>query len=331
MPSAGSNELYPRSGDWANCISPYLFAESIAQGRGRWRPSGFTTLDTTRRPAANREAIAEPCSGVVSRAKPAPPAKPRNSYSDHTPTLQRFDHAANHLWHSRTRRAPGVLDTTRRTAAYRAATHELCSRRRVEDGSLDLVRFGGVTLKRVRPVLSFKILANMPICFVSIFENIRGENAVYTPREGQGAVAIAAGVRAIRERRTLCALVGACDVKTHEFSFVSLQQLGVFNSWRRQGRGPIPSEGAAFLVLEDADRAVARGARIYARVRDCRFGVIGRNRSLHHTLSGLLSDLPCNSAPAIVAAGGGDAVIPEAEEHACCDAGLGIGAAVRLL
>jgi len=49
------------------------------------------------------------------------------------------------------------------------------------DGSLDLKRFGQIALRRVRPVLSFRILANMPICFVSIFENIRGQNAVYTP------------------------------------------------------------------------------------------------------------------------------------------------------
>ena len=36
-----------------------------------------------------------------------------------------------------------------------------------ENGRLDLEHFGSVTLKRVRPVLSFKLLANMPICFVS--------------------------------------------------------------------------------------------------------------------------------------------------------------------
>ena len=54
------------------------------------------------------------------------------------------------------------------------------------DGSLDLERFGQVALRRIRPVLSFKILANMPICFVSIFEGVRGPNSVYTPWEGQG-------------------------------------------------------------------------------------------------------------------------------------------------
>ncbi len=134
------------------------------------------------------------------------------------------------------------------------------------DGSLDLGRFGREALKRVRPVLSFKILANMPICFISIFEGIRGPNAVYTPWEGQGARAIAAGIMAIRSGRVQCALVGGCDAKAHALGFISLQQHGAFRSWRETGTGTVPGEGAAFLVLEDEEPARARGASIHARV-----------------------------------------------------------------
>ncbi len=134
------------------------------------------------------------------------------------------------------------------------------------DGKLDLEQFGREALKRVRPVLSFKILANMPICFVSIFEGIRGPNAVYTPWEGQGARAIVAGIMAIRRGWGQCALVGGCDAKAHALGFVSLQQHGVFRSWRETGSGTIPGEGAAFLVLEGEEPARARGASIYARI-----------------------------------------------------------------
>jgi 3-oxoacyl-[acyl-carrier-protein] synthase II len=134
------------------------------------------------------------------------------------------------------------------------------------EGKLDLERFGREAMKRVRPVLSFKLLANMPICFVSIFEGICGPNTVYTPWEGQGARAIVAGVMAIRSGRVQCALVGGCDAKAHVLGFISLQQQGVFRSWRETGSGTIPGEGAAFLVLENEESARARGANIYARI-----------------------------------------------------------------
>ena len=134
------------------------------------------------------------------------------------------------------------------------------------NGELDLKRFGREALKRVRPVLSFKILANMPICFVSIFEGIRGPNAVYAPWEGQGARAIAAGITAIRSGRLRCAVVGGCDAKAHALGFISLQQQGIFRSWREDGSGTVPGEGAAFLVLEDEESSRARGANVRARI-----------------------------------------------------------------
>ena len=77
----------------------------------------------------------------------------------------------------------------------------------------------------------------MPLCFVSIFLNIKGPNAVYTPWEGNGAQAIAAGVRAIKNEEVPCVLVGGCDVKIRELSFINLQQLGIFDSWNKNGVG----------------------------------------------------------------------------------------------
>jgi 3-oxoacyl-[acyl-carrier-protein] synthase II len=134
------------------------------------------------------------------------------------------------------------------------------------DGAFDPILFSAAGLKAVSPILSFKILSNMPVCFVSICENLQGPNAVYTPWEGQGAQAIEAGVRAIGSGEVPCAVVGGCDAKTHELAFLSLEQLGVFESWQRTGAGPVPGEGAVFLVLEDADRAAVRGARGSVRI-----------------------------------------------------------------
>jgi 3-oxoacyl-[acyl-carrier-protein] synthase II len=132
------------------------------------------------------------------------------------------------------------------------------------DGLFDLTRFGEAGLKAVSPILSFKILANMPFCFVSINENIQGPNAIYTPWEGQGAQAIESGIRALYAGDARCVLVGGCDQKAHELGFASLQQHGLFSSWMKTGRGLVPAEGAAFLVLETEADAMARGAHIHA-------------------------------------------------------------------
>ena len=137
---------------------------------------------------------------------------------------------------------------------------------RSEGGGFDPRRFGAEALKRVRPILSFRILSNMPVCFVSIFEGIQGPNGVYNPWEGQGAQAIDRGIDALRRGEAACAVVGGCDAKAHALGFLGLEEAGAFRSWRASGRGSAPGEGAAFLVLEDEDRARSRGARPLARI-----------------------------------------------------------------
>jgi len=182
-------------------------------------------------------------------------------------------------------------------------------------GGLDLGSFGRKALKRVRPVLSFKILANMPICFVSIFEGIYGPNAIYTPWEGQGARAIQAGFRAVRTGRAACAVVGGCDTKAHTFGFVSLQQLGVFRSWKEHGRGTVPGEGAAFLVLESAQAARARGARIYCRLTDCSAGTVCEEDHVDKCAS-VMTALGPDCPDLLVAAGDGQPELHQREMRA---------------
>ena len=159
------------------------------------------------------------------------------------------------------------------------------------DGQFDPVLFGVAGLKAVSPILSFKILSNMPVCFVSICENLQGPNAIYTPWEGQGAQAVEAGVRAIRSGEARCAVVGGGDAKTHELAFLSLEQLGVFESWKRTGAGPVPGEGAVFLVLEEADCAASRGARHYARITASAFRSRQKGTSETETRTEVLSAL----------------------------------------
>jgi 3-oxoacyl-[acyl-carrier-protein] synthase II len=186
------------------------------------------------------------------------------------------------------------------------------------DGQFDPGRFGQAGLRAVSPILSFKILSNMPLCFVSICENIQGPNGIYTPWEGQGAQAVEAAIRALECGDAGCALAGGCDVKTHELAFLSLEQHRLFASWQQNHVGMAPGEGAVFLVLETADRATSRGARAYARVSGFSLRThqpgASRTDTFGEVFNGL--NLPPEPLGALVAADNGDVPTGEDERQA---------------
>jgi 3-oxoacyl-[acyl-carrier-protein] synthase II len=193
-------------------------------------------------------------------------------------------------------------------------------------GAFDLARFGQTGLRSVNPILSFKILSNMPLCFVSICENIQGPNAVYAPWEGQGAQAIEAGVRALKGGEARCVVVGGCDVKTHELAFLGLEQQSALESWKpgHAGKdagapgGVIPGEGAAFLVMEREADARARGARTYARLANYSLRSRQKNRSRVSTITAVLQRLGTTATrcAAVVAAANGDSAAEQEEAEA---------------
>jgi 3-oxoacyl-[acyl-carrier-protein] synthase II len=183
------------------------------------------------------------------------------------------------------------------------------------DGGFDPTRFGQAGLKAVSPLLSFKILSNMPFCFVSINENIQGFNALYSPWEGDGAQAIEAGIRALRAGDARCALAGGCDVKTHELAFATLQQLGLFSSWAETGNGTLPGEGAAFLVLETEAAAAARGSRIYGYLTGFSLQPHGARERLSQTRERVLSKLNTRSVNTLLSSAEGDTVADEQESR----------------
>jgi 3-oxoacyl-(acyl-carrier-protein) synthase len=182
-------------------------------------------------------------------------------------------------------------------------------------GRFDLEKFGDAGLRAVSPILSFKILSNMPVCLVSICENIQGPNAVYTPWEGHGARAIEAGILALQAGDARCAVVGGCDVKTHELAFLALEQLGLFQSWHHSGTGLAPGEGAAFLVLENETTARRRGANIHARIAAWNFQC-QQGLPQAKVLESLLAALAPQQVAAIIAAANSDPALDQAEAAA---------------
>ncbi|MBI5487236.1 MAG: hypothetical protein HY905_07880 [Deltaproteobacteria bacterium] len=67
-----------------------------------------------------------------------------------------------------------------------------------DDGRLSLARLGERGLRRCNPLFAFQVLANMPLCFLSIEESLRGDNLTFAPWEGGGADAIAEAAASLR-------------------------------------------------------------------------------------------------------------------------------------
>jgi 3-oxoacyl-(acyl-carrier-protein) synthase len=115
-------------------------------------------------------------------------------------------------------------------------------------------------LSATNPLLSFKILANMPPCLVSIIEGVKGPNMIFTPWEGQTGYALLEAWRAVADGEVDCALVGGADAAAHPLTFVYLSQAGLL------GEGESPANGAAYVVMERAESARRDQQRVYARL-----------------------------------------------------------------
>lgn len=140
---------------------------------------------------------------------------------------------------------------------------------RLLDASLDgdqfsMRRFATSAFGAINPLLTFRVLPNMPAFHVSLNLDIQGPYAVSYPGIGQFYAVLDEAIAAIDQKVIDVALVGAvADQRNflveHHFSRVA---------------PPIEpdalADAAAFMVIERREDAIARGAQPRARLIDCR-------------------------------------------------------------
>ena len=127
-----------------------------------------------------------------------------------------------------------------------------------ERGEFSCRLLGQRGLAATNPLLSFKILANMPPCLISLIEGIKGPNLILTPWEGQTGAAILEAWHAVRSGEVDCALAGASDTAACPSTFVFLRQSGILKEHE------FPASAAAYLVLESGESAHRAGRHVYA-------------------------------------------------------------------
>lgn len=126
------------------------------------------------------------------------------------------------------------------------------------------------------PFLFTESVANAPAAQAAIALVAQGPNLTVCQREASGLLAIAQGAGQLRRGRAAVMLAGEVDENTPLLHAV-LDRFGALarpgaaggevpRPFDRRRSGFLAAEGSTMWVLEPADRAVARGARIHARL-----------------------------------------------------------------
>jgi 3-oxoacyl-[acyl-carrier-protein] synthase II len=144
-------------------------------------------------------------------------------------------------------------------------------------GTVDLPRLGESAASLIAPLFFVEGLQPAALFHVSQKFGIRGPNAFFAGTADSGATAIGRAARAIRRGEADLAVAGGYDEATSWWSMSKMDGLGVlstrnelgagaFRPFDKEHSGSVFGEGAALLVLEDRDRALARDARCYAEL-----------------------------------------------------------------
>lgn len=143
---------------------------------------------------------------------------------------------------------------------------------------LDLAAFGAEGIPTVNPLWLLKSLANLVLYFVSLRLGAQGPNANICMSGAGGAMAVGEAFHAIRYGRADVAMAGGYESLLDEERLESFEPSGLLylgdgaasaasRPFDRDRAGFVAAEGGAFVVLEEAERAQRRGAKIYGEVR----------------------------------------------------------------
>lgn len=132
-------------------------------------------------------------------------------------------------------------------------------------------------LRRVNPFTAMALLCNMPAHHLSLQFQCQSYNSTVVTACAAGTQSLGQAADAIRQGRAELMLAGGVEAMVHEVvigAFTVMRVLAADNDHPEQAAKPfdarrdgfVSSEGAAVVVLERLDRALDRGARIYAEV-----------------------------------------------------------------
>jgi 3-oxoacyl-[acyl-carrier-protein] synthase II len=135
----------------------------------------------------------------------------------------------------------------------------------------------------IPPVTALEIAGHAPVAHISVELELKGQALTLGSACTTGVDAIDWAATQIADGHAEVALAGATDAPLAELSFASLSRLGILTKYEGPPStasrpydlhrdGIVLGEGAAIVVLEERDAALARGAQVYAEVLGCGHG-----------------------------------------------------------
>lgn len=162
----------------------------------------------------------------------------------------------------------------------------------VDDGDhFHYEKWGEVGLGKMFPLWLLKYLPNMPACHIGIAADARGPNNSITIDEASANLVIGEALRVIARGHADVMITGSTGTRVHEVKSIhavmwdALAAAGdsptqACRPFDLHRTGQVVAEGSGVLILEEAEHAKQRGARIYGRIlgagSSCVFGPEGR-------------------------------------------------------
>lgn len=145
-----------------------------------------------------------------------------------------------------------------------------------KDGKFDLIRFGR-ECRQVHPASLMRNNSNRPAALIATRFGLQGLNCTVTTACASATQAIGAGFRAVQRGDADMMITGGADSMLNPVGLIFFVLLGAASisaddpltscrPFDRKRSGLVMGEGGAFVVLEDEEHAIRRGARIYAEV-----------------------------------------------------------------
>jgi 3-oxoacyl-[acyl-carrier-protein] synthase II len=149
---------------------------------------------------------------------------------------------------------------------------------RGEGNRLDLKRWGSEGLNNLTPLWLLKYLPNMLACHVTIIHELKGPSNTITCADASSHLAIGEAFRTIQRGAADLAICGGAETKVLPMSVMRQVLLRrateTHNDSPEQSVRPFDAdadgtavgEGGGLFILEEYERATARGAKIYAEL-----------------------------------------------------------------